>query len=73
MPWVVETGISLQTLFDPAGRWAGAWGIEADFGAKTKCSVLCISAEDLQVCFCYGHKGGARRLLKSYKAYGLRY
>ena len=35
--------------FFVACRWAGAWGIEADFIAKTKCSIMCIKAEDLQV------------------------
>ena len=29
-------------------RWAGSWGIEADFVAKTKCSLLCIDSKDLQ-------------------------
>ena len=31
------------------GRWAGSWGIEADFVAKTKCSIMNIKAADVQV------------------------
>ena len=31
------------------GRWAGSWGIEADFVAKTKCSIMSIKAADVQV------------------------
>ena len=30
-------------------RWAGSWGIDADFVAKSKCSLISISAEDLKV------------------------
>ncbi len=34
---------------DLDGRWAGSWGIKADFIAKTMCSVIYISAEELRV------------------------
>lgn len=30
-------------------RWAGSWGIDADFVAKTKCCIICISSEDIKV------------------------
>ncbi len=30
-------------------RWAGSWGIKADFVAKTKCSLISISSQDLKV------------------------
>ena len=30
-------------------RWAGAWGVRADFIAKTTCSVLFIPAADIMV------------------------
>ncbi len=33
----------------PSDRWAGSWEINADFIAKTKCSIVCISAVDFQV------------------------
>ncbi len=30
-------------------RWAGAWGIDADFSARTACSVMRISSSDILV------------------------
>jgi hypothetical protein len=30
-------------------RWAGAWGLRADFIAKTTCSILFVSASDVMV------------------------
>ena len=30
-------------------RWAGAWGLRADFIAKTTCSVLFVSVGDVMV------------------------
>ncbi len=32
-------------------RWAGAWGIDADFSARTACSIMCICTSDVQVCW----------------------
>ncbi len=39
-------------------RWAGAWGLRADFIAKTTCSVLFVSAEDVKVIWTEGLFGG---------------
>ena len=30
-------------------RWAGAWGINADFAARTACSVMSIATADILV------------------------
>ncbi len=30
-------------------RWAGAWGMKADFIAKTKCCILFVTANDVMV------------------------
>jgi hypothetical protein len=35
-------------------RWAGTFGVEADFVATTHCSVAFISTQDIQVTVC-GH------------------
>ncbi len=32
-------------------RWAGSWGIQADFTAKTACSIMAINVADIQVLF----------------------
>ena len=29
-------------------RWAGSWGLKADFIAKTTCSVLFVSSQDVK-------------------------
>jgi hypothetical protein len=33
-------------------RWAGTFGVAADFVARTHCSVEVITKEDIQVCHC---------------------
>ena len=33
-------------------RWAGAWGIQADFIAKTPCSIMCIDKQEVLVRDC---------------------
>ena len=30
-------------------RWAGSWGIAADFSARTACSIMCIRTSDIMV------------------------
>ena len=30
-------------------RWAGAWGIQADFIAKTPCSIMCVDKNEVLV------------------------
>jgi hypothetical protein len=31
-------------------RWAGTFGVEADFVARTHCSIEIIASEDIEVC-----------------------
>ena len=30
-------------------RWAGTWGVNADFSARTACSIMCIRSSDILV------------------------
>ena len=30
-------------------RWGGSWGIQADFVAKTPCSIMCIDVVEIMV------------------------
>jgi hypothetical protein len=46
--WKHESFLKLEAI---DCRWAGSWGIKADFIAKTMCSLIYINLEDLQVCF----------------------
>jgi hypothetical protein len=39
-------------------RWAGAWGIDADFSARTACSIMCIRSSDILVGSSLGANGG---------------
>ena len=57
MPFLANFG-SLQILpRDVVGdcilvgdkRWAGSWGIDADFSASTACSIMCIRSSDILV------------------------
>ena len=44
-------GVTASVSESARFRWAGSWGIDADFIAKTKCSIICIKADDMQVFF----------------------